>query len=207
MATPKSPFKVYRQFLSPKLCEHFCDKVGFTDADVDADNNPVRMFKHNAEFEEIVFNRLQLIVPELEEYYGLEYKGTEEIMIEWYSNGVIGKPQCENSHYLKKKWVRTSSRDLSCVLFMSDYNENADFDTDYEVYGGKLEFPQHGFGFNPERGTMIVYPSCPHFINATATIQAGELYQARIHIAATYPYLYDPTEFPGDYRNWFQDLV
>lgn len=206
MATAKSPFKIYRNFLSPKLCERYCDKIAFTEPDVDEDDYPVRMFKHDAEVEENIFDRLQLIIPELEAHYTLQYKGTEEIMVEWYSHGVRGKTQCENSHYLKKKWVRTASRDLTGVLFMSDFNDSDSFDSDYEVYGGKLEFPQHNFGFNPERGTLVVYPSCPHFINATADIKAGELYQARIHIAATTPFLYDPKQFPGDYTSWFQGV-
>jgi hypothetical protein len=206
MAVAKSPFKVYQHFLSPKICEHICDTLAFDYPDVDKDDNPQRMIKHSAMAEEVIYDRLQPLVPELEKYYGIEYKGTEQIMVEWFSEGVIGKPQCENSHYLKKKWVRTLPRDLSAIVFLSDYQDTPNFDSDYEVYGGKLEFPQHGFGFNPERGTMIVYPSVPHFINATAAIRAGELYQARIHIAATAPFLYDPNQFPGDYRTWFQGL-
>jgi hypothetical protein len=206
MAIAKSPFKVYRQFLSPKICEQFCDSIGFTDPDTDTNGNPIKMVKHNPAVEEVVYNKLQLLVPDLEQYYGITYKGTEQVMVEWFSEGVIGKPTCENSYYLKKKWVRTLPRDLTGILFMSDYQNTPDFDSDYEVYGGKLEFPQHGFGFNPERGTLIIYPSVPHFINATAEIKAGELYQARIHISATVPFLYDPNRFPGDYTNWFQGL-
>lgn len=207
MAVPRSPFKIYRQFLSPKYCEFITDTIAFTDPDVDKDGKPLRMFKHNEDAEDLIHDRLLLLVPELEKYYGIEYKGTEEIMIEWFSDGVTGKPQCENSQYLRKKWVRTLSRDLSAVLFLSDHQDTPNFDSDYEVYGGKLEFPQHGFGFNPERGTLIVYPSVPHFINATAEVKAGELYQARIHIAAKAPFLYDPSQFPGDYKTWFKGLT
>lgn len=206
MAVAKSPFKIYRNFLSAKVCEQFCNLVGFTDPDYTPEGNPLKMIKHNPIFEEIVFARLQSVIPELEQYYGIEYKGTEEIIIEWFSEGVQGNPICENSHYLRKKWVRTLSRDLSAILFMSDYQDETPFDSDYEVYGGKLEFPQHGFGFNPERGTLIVYPSVPHFINATAMINAGELYQARIEMSATRPFLYNPESFPGDYRTWFRDI-
>lgn len=206
MAIPKSPFKVYQHFLSPKICEYICDTIAFTDADVDNDGKPQKMIKHNQFAEEIIFDRLQSLIPEIESYYDVKYKGMEQIMVEWFSEGVVGKPQCENSYYLKKKWVRSLSRDLSAIVFLSDYQDTANFDSDYEVYGGKLEFPQHGFGFNPERGTLIIYPSVPHFINATSEIKAGELYQARIHISATTPFLYDPNKFPGDYKNWFQNL-
>lgn len=206
MAVAKSPFKVYQKFLSPKTCEQFCDAINFTDADTDVEGKPIKMVKHNAMIEELIYARIQTIVPELEKYYNIQYKGTEQIMVEWYSEGVTGKPQCENSHYLRKKWVRTIPRDLTAVLFFSDFQDQPPLDSDYEVYGGKLEFPQHNFGFNPQRGTLVVYPSVPHFINATAEIKAGELYQARIHLSATTPFLYNPEQFPGDYTNWFNDL-
>lgn len=206
MAVAKSPFKIYRQFLSPKICEHICDNLAFSYPDVDTENKPTKMVKHSEYAEKAIFQRLQPLVSDLEQYYNIEYKGTEQIMVEWFSEGVTGKPQCENSHYLKQKWVRTLPRDLTAIVFLSDYQNDANFDSDYEVYGGKLEFPQHGFGFNPERGTMIIYPSVPHFINATAEIKAGELYQARVHIAAKTPFLYDPNKFPGDYRTWFKGL-
>lgn len=204
MSIPKSPFKVYRNFLSPKLCEQFSDKIAFTDPDFDtATKEPLRMTKFDDDIQTAIYARFNRLVPELEKWYGFEYAGTEQIMTEWYSEGVVGKPSCDNSNYVGRKWLRTRERDFTGIVFFSDYQNQADFDTDYEVYGGKLEFGNHGFGFNPERGTLIVYPSGPHFINATAKIQAGELYQARVFIAATKPYLYDPAKFPGDYRSWF----
>lgn len=207
MSTAKSPFKIYRNFLSPKLCEQFSDKIAFTDPDYDTKTNePLRMMKFDENIQLAIYSRLSILVPDLEKYYGFEYAGTEQIMVEWYDEGVTGKPICENSNYIGKKWLRTRERDLSGVVFFSDYQNQPAFDSDYEVYGGKLEFPQHGFGFNPERGTLIIYPSAPHFINATAKIQAGELYQARFHIAGKAPYLYDPSNFPGDYRTWFAGL-
>lgn len=207
MASPKSPFKIYRNFLSPKLCEQFCDKIGFTDPDFDAiTNEPKKMVKFNDDIQLAIYSRLEMLVPELQKYYGFDYAGTEQIMVEWYAEGVTGKPLCENSNFVGKKWLRTRERDLSGVVFFSEYQDQPTFDSEYEVYGGKLEFPQHGFGFNPERGTMIIYPSAPHFINANAKILAGELYQARFHIAGKTPYLYDPSKFPGDFRSWFAGL-
>jgi hypothetical protein len=206
MAIPKAPFKIIRNFLSPKLCEQFCDTIGFFDADIDADGNPIRMFKYNEMIEEAIFARLQVLVPALESHYEIQYKGTERIQVEWYTEGVKAKPQCENSQYARGKWVRTYNRDLSAVLFFSDYQDQLPFDSDYEVFGGKLEFPQHAFSFNPIRGTLIVYPSVPHFINAISEIQAGELYLARIHMTATAPFLYNPEKYPGNYTTWFNEL-
>jgi hypothetical protein len=206
MAVAKSPFVVLRDFISPKQCEQFCDLVNFFEPDYDAKGKPLKMFKHEEKVEQVIFDKLQDIIPVLEDYYDIKYKGTEHIMVEWFAEGASGNPTCENSYYLRKKWVRSLPRDLTGILFFSDYQDSPAFDSEYEVYGGKLEFPQHNFGFNPERGTLVIYPSVPHFINATAEVKAGELYQARIHICAQQPFLYDPSKFPGDYRTWFANL-
>jgi len=207
MAVPKSPFTIVRDFLSPLLCEQFCDKIGFTEPDVDAKTNkPLRMLKFDDDIQTIIYSKLINLMPAIEKYYDFEYRGTERMMVKWYTEGVIPITSCENSTYLKKKWIRSRDRDFTGIVFLSDYQENENFDSDYEVYGGKLEFPQHKFGVNPERGTLILFPSVPHFINATANIHAGELYQVRFHIAAKEPYLYNPENFPGDYRSWFAGL-
>jgi hypothetical protein len=206
MATPKSPFFVVQDFLSPKQCEKIVDDLDFYTPDYDAEGNPIKMYRYREESEAVIFDRLQLLIPDIMKYYDTEYRGTETIQFEYFAEGVEATPICENSNYLRKKWTRTKDRDLTAVLFFSDYNDNPPFDSDYECYGGKLEFPQHGFGFNPQRGTLVVYPSGPHFINATTPIQNGDLVQARIHIASKLPYLYDPTQFPGDYRTWFTNV-
>jgi hypothetical protein len=206
MAVAKSPFYVIQNFLSPKLCEKIVDDLDFYSPDYDKEGNPVKMYRYKEDAELIVFNRLQPLIPKLMEYYDAEYRATETIQFEYFAAGVDPEPICENSNYVRKKWMRTKDRDITAVLFFSDYNDNPPFDSDYECYGGKLEFPQHGFGFNPQRGTLIVYPSGPHFINATSTVQSGDLIQARIHMATKLPYLYNPTQFPGDYRSWFSGL-
>ena len=208
MAVAKSPFLIFQEFISPKTCETIVDKLGFYSPDTDQQGHPIKMFRFHEESERIIFDRLQAITPEIINYYGADnYRGTEQIIFEYITPGTACEPICENSNYIRKKWVQTKDRNISAVLFLSDHNEIVPFDSEYEVYGGKLEFPQHHFGFNPTRGTLIVYPSGPHFINATANIAAGELFQARIHIATQTPYLYQPDKFPGDYRSWFKNLL
>ena len=153
----------------------------------------------------MIYERLLLLLPELQGHYELIYKGTHPVEFEWcpeQSKGIGA--HSENSSYLRGKWVRTQARDLTAVLFMSEYQETVPFEQDYEVYGGKLEFPQHNFGFNPTRGTLVVFPSAPHFINLTTPIHVGDLFQARFHIAAKTPYLYHPQKFPGNYTTWFK---
>lgn len=207
MATAKSPFLVFRGFLSPKICEEIINSLGFYTPDANADGDPIRMTRFHEPSEEIIYDRFSEILPKITEYYDIDLRGTESIQFEYYAEDVAAVPQCENGDWIRKKWVRTRDRDLSCVLFLSNAQDKIPFDADYEVYGGKLEFPQHQFGFNPERGTLIVFPSGPHFINAFSHIIAGELFVARFHVAAMMPYLYNPLEFPGDYRSWFTGLM
>lgn len=199
----KSPFYVIEEFVSPMMCEDILDMIDFNVPNQDKDGDEVQTNKSSERAEAVIFNRLQHIVPDLEAYYGLSYKGTERIQFEWFPPGTGSQPQSENASFVHGKWLRTRTRDLSAILFLTDYQENSPFEADYEVYGGKLEFPQHKFGFNPQRGTLIVFPSDPHFINLTSTVFAGDAFQARIQMAAKTPYLYDPTKFQGNYLSWF----
>lgn len=207
MAVAKSPFLVVRGFLSPKICEGIVDSLGLYNPDLNPEGDPIKMIRSHQESEELIYDRFSEMIPKIEEYYQFNHRGTESVMFEFYAEGTVSEPQCENSNWIKKKWVRTKDRDFSCILFLSSSQDQVPFDGDYEVYGGKLEFPQHQFGFNPERGTLIVFPSGPHFINAVAPIVAGDLFLARFHIASAMPYLYNPREFPGDYRSWFTGLM
>ena len=127
----------------------------------------------------------------------------ERVQFEWYPQGSVGEAHAENSNFLRGKWLRTKQRDLTAVLFLSDYQDADTLEEEFEVYGGKLEFPQHKFGFNPMRGTLVVFPSDPHFINITSGVFVGDLFQARIQLAAQVPYLYQPQDFPGNYTMWF----
>lgn len=203
MAQPKSPFLVYNEFLSPKICDSIIDSMECTIPDLDVNHKPVKMIKYSESGELIVFDRLKQIIPEIEEYYGFKYKGTERMLFEWLSADTKSDPICENASYIQKKWVRSRDRDITGIIFLSNYSESVPFDDDFEVYGGKLEFPQHNFGFNPIRGTLVLYPSGPHFINLSTVIHAGDLYQIRFHIAGNLPYLYNPQKFPGTFKDWF----
>jgi hypothetical protein len=207
MASPKSPFLVYREFLSPKLCEQIIYNLNIYSPDVDKEGKPLRVLRTHEKSEELIFDRFQTTMPLMQDHYKYDHQGTELVSFEYYAEGVESKHQCENSVWTKaKKWARVRNRDFTCLLFLNTYQDQVPFDNDFEVYGGKLEFPQHNFGFNPERGTLIVFPSGPHFINVVAPVIAGELYVARWHVAALSPYLYQPVNFPGDYRSWFKDL-
>ena len=204
----KSPFKVYQTFISPLQCEDIVTRLNINYPDVDADGKVIPWVNlHHDSSEMFIFNKFKSITSEIEEYYAIKYFASKEMLFEWYPAGSEGEFICENSERLNNKWVRLKPHDLTCVLFLMDYHDKSNFDSDWECYGGKLEFPQHQFGFNPQRGSLIIYPSGPHFINKTAPILAGDLVQVRWHIAAQSPFLYDPNKFPGDYRTWFNDVV
>lgn len=204
---PKSPFVVYQEFLSPLMCEEVVDLMDVTVPDVDNYGEPQPSLRHCDKAEEIIFSRFSQLFNGIEKYYNVDYRGTEKMQFEWYPQGSKGKLLCDSSEFMNKKWVRTRDRDITSVLFLSDYNESAQFDSLYEVYGGKLEFPTHNFGFNPERGTLIIFPSSPHFMNAVAPVQVGDLFQVRIHIATQSPFLYQPGDFPGNFLSWFPNLL
>jgi len=207
MAVKISPFYVVQNFISPKQCEIIVDNLGYYEPDVDKDGKPIKMMRHHEESENIVFDKFTTLIPVLEKYYNFKHRGTEHISFEFLAEGVKPEAGCENAKWINKKWTRTKDRDFSAVLFLSNYQDQIPFSDDYEVYGGKLEFLQHNFGFNPERGTLIVFPSGPHFINAMSDIIAGDLFIAKFHEAAQTPFLYQPANFPGDYLSWFHELT
>lgn len=204
----KSPFLVVQDFLSPLLCEQIADNVDFSYPDKDVDGFPLKTIKSHEPSEDVIFQHLQNGIADIESHYDVEYRGTTPMTFEWYPQGCSGeKPHCENSEYMSKKWVRTRDRDITGILFLCDYQDHIPFDGEFEVYGGKIEFPQHQFGFNPERGTLILFPSDPHFLNSTTTIMAGDSFQVRFNIATKKPFLYDPKKFRGDYTTWFETIA
>lgn len=204
----KSPFYVAQEFISPLICEEIIDDLHFIYPDIDPEGKPIKSSKSHFRSEEIIFDKLEPHVSKIENYYANTRRGTEPMSFEWYPQGCHGeKPHCENSEYLNKSWVKVKDRDLTCVLFLCDYQETVPFDNDFEVFGGKLEFFQWGFGFNPQRGTLVVFPSGPNFINATASIQAGDLYQVRFHISFESQFTFNPADYPGDFTTWFEELA
>ena len=203
----KSPFYVVQDFVSPLMCEDIVDAVDFSVPDLDKDGHAVATMKTNDFAEQMIYERFLQLLPSIEEYYGIMYKGMERIQFEWLPSGTVGEAHAENANFLRGKWLKTKPRDFTAVLFLSDYNESADYEQEFEVYGGKLEFPQHKFSFSPVRGTLVVFPSDPHFINISSTVFVGDLFQARIQVAAQNTYIYQPANFPGNYTMWFSNLA
>lgn len=203
----KSPFYVVENFISPLLCEDIIELCDFNVPDYNKDDRPIPTVRSCEHAEQIIYERLTMLFPELQAYYQLLYKGTERVQFEWFPQGTSGSAHAENSEHVRGKWLKTKQRDLSAVLFLTDYQDATPFEAEYEVYGGKLEFPQHRFSFQPKRGTIVIFPSDPHFINITTNVLVGDLHQARIQMAAATPYLYNPKNFEGNYTIWFAPLL
>lgn len=203
----KSPFYIVEEFVSPLKCEDMIDLCDFNVPDTDIEGHPIKTRKTCEQAEMLIYERLQVILDDVQSHYGIKYRGTERMNFEWYPTGAHEPAHAENSEFVRGKWLRTRGADLTGILFLSDYQDDVPFESDYEVYGGKLEFPQHLFGFNPTRGTLVIFPSAPHFINATAPIHYGDLYQVRFNIVAQTPFWYNPSDFPGNYTTWFKPLL
>lgn len=208
----KSPFLVLEEFASPLQCEDMIERLNHTIPNTDQKGNPAVTYKGNRLSEMRVMEVFKEYLPSIESYYGFETKTTTPFVFEWYPTGFLGqKATCEGSKFTGKKsektsWKKIKDYDFTAVLFLNDYNGNTDFDINFEVRGGKLEFPTHGFGFNPQRGTMIIYPCRPNFINAIAAVELGDLNMVRFHIIAKEEYEYKSENFPGGYKEWFDNL-
>lgn len=210
MSKAKSPFLVYQEFLSPKACQEILDMVKVTAPNRDADGYATKLERYHSEAEDKIFSRFKPLIPEIEEHYGLKYKGTEHLVFQHFPEGMKGlaeAPHCESSQYLRKKWVKVRARDLTAILWLKDYNDSVPLDPKIEVYGGKLEFPAYNFSLQPQRGTLMIYPAGPHFITATSPVLVGDLHAVRFHIEADGTWLYQPSEFAGTWQEWFQEFA
>lgn len=202
----KSPFIVVEEFISPLQCEEIIigNNNNFPNYDKEGKVQPLFFANKLAEVR-VAPILVDEIIPEVEKHFGVDVKGLSEFELEWYSSGYegTGKVRYENSMYINGNWVRINDHDFTGVIFLNDYNDRAPFDDEFEVYGGQLEFPTHEFSFNPQRGTLVLFPGAPNFANHVASVEAGELTLIRFHIATHDPYVYNMNEFPGDYRTWF----
>ena len=215
----KSPFYIVSDFISPKKCDEIVSKFTTTTPDADEDGNKKLMERFNEELETELFGYLQNLLPELEEYYDCKYVGTEKMRFQQLPENPKDphiKPGCQNSVFLRKKWVKVHDVDLTCILWLTDYNDNVPVDPRFEAYGGKLEFPQYNFSLVPQRGTLVVYPAGPHFVTATTPVLVANVHQVRINISIRTKddgiWLYQPVNFGYDSKkgvleSWFNDHI
>ena len=142
---------------------------------------------------------------DIEEYFGTEFLQFSPPSIEWQPQGCIQEAvRCDNSVLKNGRWSRVNSSDFTCILFLKDYNDKPDFDPLFECYGGQLTFPTHDVTLKPMRGTLVVYPSGPNFINQIAAPVAGDNVYIKFSIICEKPYVYDPKKFPRPGVGWFK---
>jgi hypothetical protein len=209
MTAIKSPFYVIQGLIPEKRCVELATKLR-VEPTLDTEGNPVSIGRHHTETGEEIFKLLKGHIPEITAHYGITYRGTEEFVFQQYpvTNGQPAEqPHCENAVYKRKRWIRINDRDLTGIIWLKDYADAPPFDTKKHVYGGKLEFPVYNFGFQPQVGTCVIFPSCERFISLTSSIQVGELQIAKFHISGEGVWLYDPADYPGDFRSWFSSVV
>lgn len=208
----KSPFIVIEEALTPALCEHIIEKLGLIVPSFDKDGSPI---KH-----ERIINSQDLLAPiqsciqdsvaSIEQTFNAVVKGMELPLFQQFFENPK-KPAanhgCENSKYARKKWTKVRDIDLIGVIWLKDFNSGVPLDPEFEVYGGKLEFPGYNFSLVAQRGTLVIYPATPHFITAISPVLVGSLEQIKVPIKLVTPnddhWDYDPSNFPGSYKDWF----
>jgi hypothetical protein len=203
--TPKSPFFVVENFLSPLMCEDIIARLNHNLPDFDINDNPVKTIRTNRLTEMRVLPFIEELIPELENYYSFEMDGILPFRFEWFVDGAPADPlYTEAFTFVDNKWKRTADVGFTGIIFLNEYNNTPPFDQEFEVCGGKLNFPNHQFSFEPRRGTLVFFPEAPNFVRATSKVEAGELTQIVFHVVPTVPYNYDMNNFPGNYKSWFK---
>lgn len=203
----KSPFFVIEDFVSPLACEEILNDLDNNIPDVDEKNKVLMSVRFNRLAEMRLMTAIEeFLMPDIEQYYGFEYKGMYPFEFEWYPQGCRNNAQrCENSikNEGNKSWSRMNGKDFCGIIFLKDYRDKPPFDKEFEVNGGKLQFLNHNFSILPKRGTLVIFPGEQHFINCTSDIKIGDLDQIRFFINAATPYNYDMKKFPGNHTTWF----
>lgn len=215
-----SPFYIVQDFLSPKHCEELVEKFKVLTPNLNKDLKPIKLERiiKPEEGQDAILSKLYPHIGLIEEKYNALYKGTEQLVLTHYpeNDKVPAEPtSCENADFFRKKWIKKKDVDLTGVIWLKDYNDKAPLDDDFEVYGGKLEFPAYNFSLTPQRGTLILYPAGPHFITAINPVLIGDLYQIKVNMSIKSKegglWDYNPKLFPcgkeGFLQGWFKEFL
>ena len=208
----KSPFIIVQDFLSPLTCEKIVDDIRVLEPDRTEQGDPKKLERFNLIWENEIALRFQDVIPPIEERYSSTYRGLEKPLFQYYPENAKSpaeNPGCENSKYVRKKWVMHKDVDLVGFIWLKDYNENVPLDPRFEVFGGKLEFPAYNFSLMPQRGTLVLFPAGPHFITVISPIILSDLYQIKLNVCISAKnggrWFYQPANFPGTWQQWFEE--
>jgi hypothetical protein len=208
-----SPFHVVENFISPANCEKLIAELGITAPSISEDGHPIKNERFITAPEQL--NLLQDALLEHTADIQTRYHGLIKAMDKPHFQQYFEDPKkpcephgCESSKYVRKKWVKVRDIDLVAYLWLKDFGAGIPLDPRFEVYGGKLEFPAYNFSLVPQRGTMVMFPAGPHFITAISPVLVGSLEQIKFSLKLTDAqngmWLYQPSNFPGEYTDWFQ---
>lgn len=201
-----SPFHVVEDFISPLQCETLVQRLALRTPDYAENGQPLKHERHVLpELSGTILSELDALSPLLERRYGAEVVGDPALLFQQYWENPKSPAEgmgCENSKYVRKKWVKVKDVDLVGFLWLKSYHDAVPLDPRIEVYGGKLEFPAYNFSLTPVAGTLVVFPATPHFVTAMSHVMLGSLEQIKIGLKLK-NWAYDPAQFPGSYQEWF----
>lgn len=204
----KSPFLIVKDFISPLECERIVGAVENGLPDCDNSGRELKTVRFNSLYQKRIWEAFEDYFSYIEDWFSVEIDYLTALDVEWYpANCIQENARCENSMFIANAWKLTNNYDFTVIIFLKDYNASSNFDEEFEVYGGKLEFPNHQFGFSPQRGTAIIFPSNQYFINVTKSPEYGDLFQMRFHVVCSKRFKYDPKQFNGNYKTWFPGLT
>ena len=208
-----SPFIIITDFLSPLTCERIVDDIRVATPDFDdTTEQPLKLERHALQWHHDIAERFQEVIPVIEQKYDAVYKGLAQPTFQYYPENAKSpaeQPGCENSKYIRKKWVMHKDVDLVGFIWLKDFNSNVPLDPRFEVFGGKLEFPAFNFSLVPQRGTLVLFPAGPHFITAISPIMLGDLYQIKLNVNIMAKngsrWFYQPQNHPGKWQDWLAE--
>lgn len=198
----KSPFLIKEQAISNKICDQILfDLQNFEDMTPLSEPHQIS----DDVVQDIILDYVPQWKEEIASYYGVIVSKVENIEFWNIPEGVEYKANCDNSKFYNNVWIRTSAVDFTSLIFLQNTADHTPLDPRYEIFGGRYEFPQYNFGFNPTTGVMITHPSDPHFINGFSTPIGTDLFVIKIKYSCNDLYLHDPKKFPGDITCWFNN--
>lgn len=202
----KAPFVVIDEFISPLLCERILYDLRIDRAlpMKGQDGKPKPTILASRLNSDRIIQNFDRVVSRLEENFNTEYLGTHNLMFEWYPEN-YQPTQIKTDGYMQTReqgWVKYNLIDFTGILWLNDYNDKPNFDPNFEVNGGTLEFPTFDIKFKPSRGTLVLFPTAPNFANTVAAVNIGTLTQVRLQIRSTEPYKFNIDNFETDPANW-----
>lgn len=211
MSDIRSPFHIVEDFISPATCERLIQELGIVETPRGPEEPAIKNQRilRDVEYLQLFKTAMQDQVGAIEDRYDAAVVGMEPPVFQQYfedPKNPCERHGCESSEYLRKKWVKVKDVDLVGYIWLKDFNSGVPLDPRFEVYGGKLEFPAYNFSLVPQRGTLVLFPAGPHFITAISPVLVGSLEQVKVTVRmkdGEGPWLYQPTNFPGTYQDWF----